>query len=147
MKTPIAKPGEITPQWHLVDASQEILGRAAVKIAAILQGKHRPTWTPHVDTGDFVVVVNAGKIRATGNTDKQKIYQGYTGWPSGQRRRTLGQMRRDRPEEIVRLAVRRMVPKGILGRNMMKKLKIYRGGEHPHAAQKPEPLALRTARS
>ena len=89
MKTPMAKPGDVVPQWHIVDASQEVLGRAAVRIAAILQGKHRPTWTPHVDTGDFVVVINAEKIGATGDKDTQKIYQWYTGWPSGRKTRTL----------------------------------------------------------
>ncbi len=146
MKTPMAKAGDIKPQWHLVDASQEVLGRAAVKIAAILQGKHRATWTPHVDTGDYVVVLNAGQIQATGDKDRKKIYQWYTGWPGGQKERTLAQMRVQRPEEILRLAVRRMLPKTRLGRAMLKKLKLYRGTEHRHEAQNPQPLDLGTGR-
>ena len=147
MKTPMAKPGDIKPQWHVVDASQEVLGRAAVKIAAILQGKHRPTWTPHVDTGDYVVVINAEKVQATGAKDDQKIYQWYTGWSGGRKTRTLAQMRDSRPEDIMRLAVRRMLPKNKLGRTMLKKLKIYPGAEHPHAAQNPATLDLGTGRS
>ena len=147
MKTPMAKPGEVQPRWHLVDASQEVLGRAATRIAQILQGKHRPTWTPHVDTGDFVVVINAEKIQATGKKDADKQYQWYTGWPGGQRERSLAEMRQKRPEQILRLAVKRMLPKTRLGRHMLKKLKIYAGAEHPHTAQKPEPLDLGTGRS
>ncbi|MHC4549118.1 MAG: 50S ribosomal protein L13 [Planctomycetota bacterium] len=143
MKTPMAKPGDIKPHWYLVDASQEVLGRAAARIAQILQGKHRPTWTPHVDTGDFVVVVNAKKIQASGKKDEDKVYQWYTGWPSGRKTRALAQMRQRSPEQIVRLAVRRMLPKSRLGRKMLRKLKIYAGPEHPHAAQRPEPLSLR----
>ena len=147
MKTPMAKSGEVTPQWHIVDASQEVLGRSAVQIAAILQGKHRPTWTPHVDTGDYVVVINAEKVQATGNKERTKIYQWYTGWPGGQKERTLAQMRKQRPADIVRLAVRRMMPKTKLGRTMLKKLKIYAGTKHPHAAQNPTPLGFGTGRS
>jgi large subunit ribosomal protein L13 len=147
MKTPMAKPGEVTPHWYLVDAEREVLGRAAVKIARILQGKHRPTWTPHVDTGDFVVVINAEKIGATGAKDTDKEYQWYTGWPSGRKTRSLAEMRKGRPHDILRLAVRRMLPKNRLGRKMLKKLKIYAGTEHPHEAQNPEVLELRTGRS
>ena len=146
MKTPMAKQGEIQPVWHLVDASQEILGRAAVEIARRLQGKHRPTWTPNCDTGDFVVVINAEKIGVTGKKDEQKIYDWYTGYPGGRKTRTLAKMREQRPEAVVRLAVRRMLPKSRLGRQMLKKLKIYAGTEHPHTAQNPEPLALGTKR-
>ena len=145
MKTPMAKRGEIQANWHLVDASQEILGRAAVEIARRLQGKHRPTWTPHSDTGDFVVVINAEKIGATGDKDEKKIYDWYSGYPGGRKTRTLAEMRVQRPEQIMRLAVRRMLPKSRLGRQMLKKLKIYAGSEHPHSAQNPEPLALGTA--
>lgn len=145
MKTPMAKQGEIQPVWHLVDASQEILGRAAVEIARRLQGKHRPTWTPNCDTGDFVVVINAEKIRVTGKKEEQKIYDWYSGYPGGRKTRTLNKMREQRPEAVVRLAVRRMLPKSRLGRQMLKKLKIYAGTEHPHTAQNPEPLALGTA--
>lgn len=146
MKTPMAKPGEITPHWILVDAEKEVLGRAAVKIATILQGKHRPTWTPHTDTGDYVVVVNAEKIQATGSKETDKIYQWYTGWSSGRKTRTLEEMRQRRPEQIMRLAVRRMLPKSRLGRQMLKKLKIYAGTKHPHEAQNPEPTDLGTGR-
>ena len=146
MKTPMAKQGEIQPVWHLVDASQEILGRAAVEIARRLQGKHRPTWTPNCDTGDFVVVINAEKIGVTGKKEEQKIYDWYSGYPGGRKTRTLAKMREQRPEAVVRLAVRRMLPKTRLGRQMLKKLKIYAGTEHPHTAQNPEPLALGTKR-
>lgn len=136
------KPGEIKPRWYLVDASQEVLGRAATRIARILQGKDRPTWTPHVDTGGYVVVINAEKIRATGKKERDKVYQWYTGWHSGRKERTLGEMRERSPEQIIRLAVRRMLPKSRLGRRMLAKLKVYRGAEHPHGAQNPEPLSL-----
>ncbi|MEE8107387.1 MAG: 50S ribosomal protein L13 [Planctomycetota bacterium] len=147
MKTPMAKAGEITPHWYLIDAKNEVLGRAAVRIAMILMGKHRPTYTAHIDTGDFVVVINAAEVQATGAKDEKKIYQWYTGWPSGRKTRTLEQMRDSRPEDIVRLAVRRMLPKSRMGRHMLKKLKIYAGSEHRHAAQKPEPLNLGTGRN
>ena len=142
----MAKAGEITPHWYLIDARNEVLGRAAVRIAMILMGKHRPTYTAHIDTGDFVVVINAAEIQATGAKDEKKIYQWYTGWPSGRKTRTLEQMRATRPEDIVRLAVRRMLPKSRMGRHMLKKLKVYAGSEHRHAAQKPEPLNLGTGR-
>jgi len=146
MKTPMAKRGEITPRWYLVNAEREVLGRAAVRIATILQGKHRPTWTPHVDTGDYVVVINAEKIQATGKKDNEKVYQWFTGWPGGRKTRSLNEMRARLPEDILRLAVRRMLPKNRLGRLMLKKLKIYPGPEHPHDAQKPEPMDLDTGR-
>jgi large subunit ribosomal protein L13 len=142
----MAKAGEVTPQWYLIDAKNEVLGRAAVRIAQILMGKHRPTYTAHIDTGDFVVVINAAEVQATGDKDAKKIYQWYTGWPSGRKTRTLEQMRENRPEDIVRLAVRRMLPKSRMGRHMLKKLKIYPGSEHRHSAQKPEPLSLGTGR-
>jgi len=147
MKTPMAKPGEIVPRWYVMDASKEVLGRVATRIATILQGKHRPTYTPHVDTGDFVVVVNAESIQATGSKETQKEYQWYTGWPSGRKVRPLQEMRKRAPEQILRLAVRRMLPKSTLGRMMLRKLKIYRGPEHPHGAQNPEAVAFGTGRS
>jgi large subunit ribosomal protein L13 len=146
MKTPMAKSGEIVPRWYLINAEREVLGRAAVRIATILQGKHRPTWTPHVDTGDFVVVVNAEKIQATGKKNADKVYQWFTGWPGGRKTRSLNEMRARHPEDILRLAVRRMLPKNRLGRQMLKKLKIYPGPKHPHDAQKPEPMDLETGR-
>ncbi|MEM8886174.1 MAG: 50S ribosomal protein L13 [Planctomycetota bacterium] len=147
MKTPMAKPGDVEPRWYLVDAAEENLGRSAVKIARMLQGKHRPTYTPHTDTGDFIVVINAEKIQATGNKDEDKIYDWYTGYPGGRKTRTLAEMRERRPEAILRLAVRRMLPKTRMGRSMLKKLKIYAGPEHPHTAQNPEALNLETGRS
>ncbi len=147
MKTPMANPGEIKPRWYVIDAEKEILGRAATRIANILMGKHRPTYTPHLDTGDFVIVLNAGKIGTTGNKDAGKTYQWYTLYPGGQRERSLAEMRVRKPAEIVRLAVRRMLPKSSLGRNMLKKLKIYTGTEHPHGAQRPEPLSFGTRRA
>ena len=143
----MAKAGEVTPHWYLIDAKNEVLGRAAVRIAQILMGKHRPTYTAHIDTGDFVVVINAAEVQATGAKEEKKIYQWYTGWPSGRKTRTLEQMRDTRPEDIVRLAVRRMLPKSRMGRHMLKKLKIYPGSEHRHAAQKPEPLSFGTGRN
>ncbi len=147
MKTPMAKRGEIEPRWYLVDAGKEVLGRAATRIAMILQGKHRPTYTPHIDTGDYVVVINADKIQATGAKEEKKIYQWYTGWHSGRRERTLAEMRVKKPEEVLRSAVRRMLPKTRLGKQMLSKLKLYAGTEHPHEAQKPEPLEFNTGRS
>ena len=142
MTTPMAKPGDVQPRWYLVDASQEILGRAATRIAGILQGKHRPQYTPHIDTGDYVVVINARSVRATGKKEQDKVYQWFTGWPSGRKTRSLAEMRTRRPEQIVRVAVRRMLPKTRLGRKMLRKLKIYAGAEHPHAAQQPESLTF-----
>ena len=147
MKTPMAKPGEIQPQWYLVDAEREVLGRAATKIAQLLQGKNKPTWTPHVDTGDYVVVINAKKIQVTGKKNEDKEYDWYTGWSGGRKTRSLAEMRARRPEQIVRLAVRRMLPKSKLGRKMLKKLKIYPGPEHDNAAQQPQALDLGTGRS
>jgi len=144
MKTPMAKIGDIKPRWYIVDAEKERLGRAAVEIARRLQGKHRPTYTPHTDTGDYIVVVNAEKIQATGNKDADKIYDWYTGYPGGRKVRTLAEMRVRRPEEILKLAVRRMLPKSRMGRQMLKKLKIYAGTKHPHDAQKPEALSFGT---
>ena len=147
MKTPMAKPGEITPRWYVMDASKEVLGRVATRIATLLQGKHRPTYTPHVDTVDFVVVINAESIQASGKKETDKEYQWYTGWHGGRKTRSLQEMRKRNPEQILRLAVRRMLPKSTLGRMMLKKLKIYRGSEHPHAAQQPEEISFGTSRS
>ena len=123
----MAKAGEITPHWYLIDARNEVLGRAAVRIAMILMGKHRPTYTAHIDTGDFVVVINAAEVQATGAKDQKKIYQWYTGWPSGRKTRTLEQMRESRPEDIVRLAVRRMLPKSARGKLLILASYNFRG--------------------
>lgn len=145
--TPFPKPGEIENRWYVVDASKEVLGRAATRIARILQGKDRPTYSPNVWTGSFVVVVNCGKIQATGNKDSQKVYDWYSGWHGGHKHRTLSDMRQRRPDMILHRAVRRMLPKSRLGRRMLSALKLYAGPEHPHAAQNPQPLTFaRSAR-
>ncbi len=137
----MAKPGQVERRWWLVDADQKVVGRLASDIAMILMGKHRPTYTPHVDTGDFVVVINAEKVVFTGRKWEQKTYTWYTGYP-GQKSETAAQWRQRHPERILREAVRRMLPKNKLGRKMLAKLKIYAGPEHPHQAQQPEPLEL-----
>lgn len=137
MKTYMAKPGEVEQKWWLVDASDQVVGRLASQIAVLLMGKHRPTYTPHVDTGDFVVVIHADKVVFTGNKWQQKTYTWYTGYP-GQRSVTAEVRRERQPELILRESVRRMLPKNKLGRKMLSKLKIYAGADHPHQAQLPE---------
>ena len=139
VKTYMAKPGEIEKQWWHVDVTDQAVGRVATRIATVLMGKHRPTYTPHVDTGDFVVVTNAEKVAFTGNKWEQKTYTWYTGYP-GLRSETAGERLQRRPAEILREAVRRMLPKSKLGRKMLSKLKIYVGPDHPHQAQQPKPL-------
>jgi large subunit ribosomal protein L13 len=141
-KTYMAKGGELKPKWHLVDASGKVLGRLAARIATILQGKHQPTYTPHIDTGDFVVVVNAEKIRVTGKKAEQKRYYRYTGYPGGLKEIPYETMLERKPDEVLRLAVRRMLPKTKLARKMIKKLKVYRGPDHPHEAQEPKTLEV-----
>ena len=138
----IAKKGEVRRGWHLVDADQKIVGRMATRIARVLMGKHRPQYTPHVDTGEFVVVVNAAKVRFTGRKLTGKVYTRFTGYPKGLRRSTAAEVMAKKPEDVVYLAVRRMLPKTKLGRQMIRKLKIYAGPEHPHAAQMPAPIAV-----
>ena len=140
-KTYMAKPGEVKRDWWLVDADDKVVGRLASDIATILMGKHRPQYTPHVDTGDFVVVVNAEKVKLTGNKWTQKTYTWYTGYP-GQKAETAADRLERRPEQILREAVRRMLPKSKLGRKMLSKLKIYQGTDHPHQAQQPTPKDL-----
>ena len=142
MKTFMAKKEEVQPNWFVVDARDQILGRLATRIATILMGKHKPTYTPHVDTGDFVVVTNAALVRVTGRKADQKEYQRYSGYPGGQKRLTFAELMRKSPETVIRLAVRRMLPKNRLGVQMLRKLKVYRGEEHRHQAQQPAPLAL-----
>jgi large subunit ribosomal protein L13 len=139
-QTYFAKPGEVSRDWHLVDATDRSLGRMATEIATVLMGKHKPTYTPHVDTGDFVVVINAAKVQLTGRKADQKYIETYSGYPGGRRVRTYREMRAHHPERLVELAVRRMLPKSDLGQNLIKKLKVYAGAEHPHAAQQPQPL-------
>lgn len=136
-KTYMAKPGEVEQKWWLVDADGKILGRMASEIAVILMGKHKPTYTPHIDTGDFVVVVNCEKVVMTGNKWDQKQYTWYTGYP-GQRSETAARRLQRRPELILYDAVRRMLPKNKLATKMLAKLKIFAGTEHPHQAQQPE---------
>lgn len=141
MKTWNAKPGEIQRRWYLVDAEGQTLGRLATQIADTLRGKRKPTYTPHVDSGDFVVVVNAEKVAVTGNKLEQKRYYRHSGYPGGLRSRTLAEELVRRPTEVVRRAVKGMLPRNRLGRAQLRKLKVYAGPEHPHEAQRPEPLS------
>ncbi|MFW5837730.1 MAG: 50S ribosomal protein L13 [Desulfovibrionaceae bacterium] len=142
MKTYSPKASELSREWLVVDAENMILGRLATEIAIRLRGKHKPEFTPHMDNGDFVVVVNADKIRFTGRKLDQKMYYRHSGYPGGIKERPLREMMAARPEEVVRKAVRGMLPKNRLARQLIKKLKIYTGPEHPHAAQNPQELAL-----
>ncbi len=141
-KTYSAKAGEVERRWYVVDAENQVVGRLASRIATILRGKHKPSFTPHVDTGDFVVVINADKVRFTGNKEAAKQYFSHSGYPGGVRLRTPAEMRTKKPTFIVQNAVRGMLPKGPLGRQMFRKLKVYAGPTHPHEAQQPEPLEL-----
>ncbi len=142
MRTFVAKPGTVHQRWLQMDASGKILGRLAARIATILQGKHRPTYTPHIDTGDFVIVINAEKIKVTGNKLSQVEYRRYSGYPGGLKSMRMSEMLERKPTEVIRLAVRRMLPKTKLGRAMFKKLKVYAGPEHPHEAQQPVEVDL-----
>jgi large subunit ribosomal protein L13 len=142
MKTYMAKPSDIQNRWWVVDADGRILGRMATQIAKVLQGKHKPGYTPHLDTGDHVIVVNAEKVKLTGRKLEQKSHQYYTGWVGGQRETPYAEIMEKEPDRIIRLAVKRMMPKTTLGRRMFKKLRVYAGPEHPHEAQTPEPLDL-----
>ena len=144
MKTYVATPADRERCWVLVDASGRTLGRLATQIADILRGKRKPEYTPHVDVGDFVVVVNAEKIVVTGNKREAKRYYRHSGYPGGLRSRTLGDLLERRPEEVIRRAVRGMLPRNRLARKQLTKLKVYAGPDHPHAAQKPEPLEIET---
>lgn len=140
MKTYMAKKNEVEHAWHLVDADGRVLGRMATRIADLLRGKDKTVFTPHVDTGDFVVVINAEKVRLTGKKDEQKRYTRYTGYPGGLRVDSLKRLRERHPGRIVEYAVAGMMPKSRLGRAMLKKLKVYAGAAHPHAAQKLVPV-------
>ena len=144
MKTYSAKPGEVTREWYLVDAEGKTLGRLATQIADTLRGKRKPQFTPHVDTGDFVIVVNAEKIHVTGQKLDQKVYYHHSGYPGGLRTRTLREQLERRPTEVIRKAVKGMLPKNKLAAAQLGKLKVYAGPEHPHAAQNPEPMQERT---
>jgi large subunit ribosomal protein L13 len=143
MKTYMAKKGELAARWYVVDVTDKVLGRVATKIATILMGKHRPEYTPHVDTGDFVIVINAAGIKLTGSSKPtQRIYERFSGYPSGRKVVPLSVMLEKHPEKVVAEAVRRMLPKNKLGRAMFKKLKVYPGSDHPHQAQQPDALEL-----
>jgi large subunit ribosomal protein L13 len=142
MKTYNAKPGEIAREWYLVDADGQTLGRLATRLADLLRGKGKPQYTPHVDTGDFVVVVNAEKIAVTGNKLDDKMYYRHSGYPGGLKQRPLREQLARRPEEVIRKAVKGMLPRTRLGRQQLTKLKIYAGPEHPHEAQAPAPLEV-----
>jgi large subunit ribosomal protein L13 len=143
MKTYVAKPSDRQRDWYVVDASGKTLGRLATQIADTLRGKRKPTYTPHIDTGDFVVVVNAEKIAVTGNKRADKLYYRHSGYPGGLRTRTFDQMIARRPEEVIRLAVKGMLPRNRLARKQLTKLKVYAGPDHPHIAQQPTELELR----
>ena len=137
MSTYSPKPSEITRAWHVIDASDVVLGRLAVQAATLLRGKHKPTFAPHLDTGDFVVVVNAEKIAVSGNKREGKFIYRHSGFPGGLKKRTVGEMIEKHPEKLVEKAIQGMLPKNRLGRAQAKKLKVYAGPEHPHAAQQP----------
>lgn len=142
MKTFSATPETIKRDWFVVDASDKILGRLATEIARRLRGKHKPEYTPHMDVGDYIVVVNAEKIHASGNKMKDKIYYHHTGFPGGLKSISLGKLLQEAPERVLESAVKGMLPKGPLGREMYRKLKVYAGPEHAHAAQQPQPLDI-----
>jgi len=142
MKTYQAKKEELEHKWYLVSADGKVLGRLATELAKILKGKNKPIYTPHLDTGDFVIVVNAGKVTLTGKKMKDKIYYHHTGYPGGIKEINAEKLLAKKPTEMIRMAVKGMLPKNSLGRQMLRKLKIYAGPNHPHEAQKPMPLEL-----
>ncbi len=141
-KTISAKPADVERAWFVVDAENQVVGRLASRVASILRGKHKPSFTPHVDTGDFIVVINADKVRFTGAKETDKEYFRHSGYPGGVTLRTPKEVRTKKPTFMVENAVKGMLPKGPLGRQMMKKLKVYAGSEHPHGAQQPQELSL-----
>lgn len=136
------KPGDIERSWYVIDAANLPLGRLASEVAQILRGKNKPTYAPHVDGGDFVIVLNAGTVHVSGNKEIAKLYYRHSGYPGGLRAETLAQVRKDHPERLVEAAVRGMLPKNRLGRQMIRKLKVYAGPDHPHEAQTPKPFTL-----
>jgi large subunit ribosomal protein L13 len=142
MRTYVATPTTRERKWLVVDASGKTLGRLATQIADVLRGKRKPEYTPHIDVGDFVIVVNAEKVAVSGRKREQKLYYRHSGYPGGLRSRTLAEMLERRPEEVIRRAVKGMLPRNRLGRAQLRKLKVYAGPEHPHAAQKPEPMEV-----
>ncbi len=144
MKTYTPHKGDIVHNWHLIDAADETLGRLATRAATLLRGKHNPRYTPNLDTGDYVVIVNAERLKITGRKAEDKIYYRHSGYPGGLKVRTFDEMQERRPEEIIRLAVKGMLPRNRLGRAQLRKLKVYAGPDHPHRAQQPQPLEVAT---
>jgi large subunit ribosomal protein L13 len=142
MKTHLPKVNVDQRKWHVIDAKGAVLGRLAAQVADVLRGKDKPVYTPHLDAGDFVVVINAEKIVLTGKKESQKTYMSYSGWKGGERYRPVAEVRARQPEKIITHAVRGMVPKNRLGRVLLTKLKVYKGDQHPHSAQQPAPLAV-----
>lgn len=142
MSTQVAKKAELEKAWFVVDLDDKVLGRVATKIAMVLRGKHKPIYTPSVDTGDFVVVINADKVRLTGNKMNKKMYYRHSGFPGGLTEMTAEKLMERKPEELIRKAVKGMLPKNKLGRQMFKKLKVYTGSDHPHQAQQPKELTI-----
>jgi len=140
--TTLTKPGTFTQHWHIVDANGQVLGRLACRIADILRGRHKPIYTPNVDTGDFVIVINAAKVRLTGKKETQKQYMFFTGWVGRERRRNVAHFRQHRPEFLIMNAVKGMLPENRLADKMLTKLKVYPGTAHPHEAQQPQPLVF-----
>ncbi|MBE0599641.1 MAG: 50S ribosomal protein L13 [Desulfuromonadales bacterium] len=142
MSTKIAKPSDISKNWYIVDLDGQVLGRAATEIARVLRGKHKAIYSPSVDTGDFVIVLNADKVHLTGNKLADKVYHRHTGFPGGLKSITAGKLLEKKPEMLIQKAVKGMLPKNKLGRAMFKKLKVYAGPDHPHTAQQPKPLTF-----
>jgi large subunit ribosomal protein L13 len=142
VRTYSPKPGEVNRVWHVIDAEDVVLGRLATQVATLLRGKHKPTFAPHVDTGDFVIVVNAGKVVLTGNKRDQKFAYRHSGYPGGLRKRSFGELLDSRPDRLLEKVVKGMLPKNKLGRAQGKKLKVYAGPDHPHAAQQPKPFEI-----
>ena len=142
MKTFSAKPAEVNRQWYVIDAEGKTLGRLSTEVARRLRGKHKPTYTPHVDTGDHIVIINANKVRVTGNKFKDKMYHRHTGYIGGLKSVSFEKMQQQAPERIIEIAVKGMLPKNPLGRAMFRKLRVYAGPEHQHAAQQPQPLEI-----
>lgn len=142
MKTYSAKPSDLKKDWFVVDAENKVLGRLATEVARRLKGKHKPEYTPHIDTGDNIIVINADKVRVTGNKTTDKKYYRHTGYPGGLRSISFEKLQAHKPEQIIELAVKGMLPKNPLGREMYRKLKVYAGGEHPHTAQQPKVLEI-----
>jgi large subunit ribosomal protein L13 len=142
VRTYSPKPGDVTHDWHVIDATDVVLGRLASQAAKLLRGKHKPIFAPHADTGDFVVIVNASKVAVSGNKRDAKLLYRHSGYPGGLRSQTVGQLLDSRPERLVEKAIVGMLPHNTLGRSLARKLKVYAGPEHPHAAQKPQPFEI-----